>query len=208
MEEQSRRNEITAETKAMYQKLLEDIISLRERVKQRLSHKSSIVKSMSTSIENITKKLDSDLSFFETELRGIGEFETQKGISPGTEVALRPPGELDIILGKVLSYNAENGQYSIADVDDSKRYTITESLIYPLDMAETQKKLMKGEIVYAIYPDTTSFYPATVVQASRRSAMNAEPVVIVQFHGDADESGINYVSICYRKHLLISHSML
>lgn len=68
------------------QKMLDDIHSLRERVKQRLSHKISIVQNMSSTLENVTKKLDSDITVFETELRGVGEFETVKGISPNTEV--------------------------------------------------------------------------------------------------------------------------
>jgi hypothetical protein len=49
--------------------------------------------------------------------------------------------------------------------------------------------LLLGEEVLGVYPDTTSFYPAVVSQAPRRSSMNAEPSVTVQFHGDADETG-------------------
>ena len=33
-----------------------------------------------------------------------------------------------------------------------------------LDLPENSKKLSKGESVYAVYPDTTAFYPATVSQ--------------------------------------------
>lgn len=71
-------------------------------------------------------------------------------------MALHPPGETDIILGKVISYSSDTGVYNVADIDDSKRYVVSETLVYPLDTAESNKKLAKGEIVYAIYPDTTS----------------------------------------------------
>lgn len=53
-----------------------------------------------------------------------------------------------------------------------------------LDMLDQSRKLSKGESVYAVYPDTTAFYLATVAVAARRGVAGAEPVVAVQFHGD------------------------
>lgn len=55
--------------------------------------------------------------------------------------------------------------------------------------SNSQQRLTKGELVFALYPDTTSFYHAEVSQAPRRLSQGAEPSVIVQFTGDEDESG-------------------
>jgi len=51
-------------------------------------------------------------------------------------------------------------------------------------------KLAKGDEVFAIYPDTTSFYPA-VVSVPPRRAIAANTICHVQFNDDADESGLN-----------------
>ena len=106
------------------------------------------------------------------------------------------PTGFEVILGKVIYYHADIGMYDVADSDDSKRYHISEKNILPLDLAYSVKKLSKGEEVLAVYPDTTSFYPAIVVQAPKRNLNSSEPSVIVQYHGDEDEQGrIPYISI-------------
>lgn len=68
------------------QQKLDEIYALRDRIKERLTHKIVIVQNMTGEIDSIVRKLDSDLAFFETELRGCGEFDSAKGIPPGTEV--------------------------------------------------------------------------------------------------------------------------
>ena len=59
----------------------------------------------------------------------------------------------------------------MTDGDDSKRYHLPENQVAPLDMLSSQRRLAKGEEVLAIYPETTSFYPAYIVQAPRRTAL-------------------------------------
>lgn len=51
-------------------------------------------------------------------------------------------------------------------------------------------KLAKGDEVFAIYPDTTSFYPA-VVSIPPRRAIASNAICHVQFNDDADDSGLN-----------------
>jgi hypothetical protein len=97
--------------------------------------------------------------------------------------------EKSMILGRVICYRPDTGEYDILDVDDSKKYVLPERQVVVLDLQESQRKLTKGELVFALYPDTTSFYPAVVSHAPRRTAMGAEPSVIVQFSGDEDSSG-------------------
>ena len=105
-----------------------------------------------------------------------------------------------MILGRVINYRADTGEYDILDVDDSKKYTLPERQVVVLDLQESQRKLCKGETVFALYPDTTSFYPAVVSNAPRRTAMGAEPTVIVQFSGDEDASGKRFSIICNITH--------
>ena len=65
---------------------------------------------------------------------------------------------------RVISYHIDTGFYDIVDVDETKRYELPESQVILLDLPESSKKLSKGDSVYAVYPDTTAFYLATVSQ--------------------------------------------
>ena len=83
--------------------------------------------------------------------------------------------------------------------------------------------------VVAVYPDTTSFYPATVSQvlnfsyslslyelhitlfitkAPRRGAMGSEPSLTVQFHGDADEMGLTPHRTVPLKYVILSEQSI
>jgi hypothetical protein len=106
-----------------------------------------------------------------------------------TEAPADSLADKSMILGRVICYRPDTGEYDILDVDDSKKYVLPERQVVVLDLQESQRKLSKGETVFALYPDTTSFYPAVVSHAPRRTAMGAEPSVIVQFSGDEDASG-------------------
>lgn len=142
-------------------------------------------------LTKVTRKLDTDLAFFETDLRSCGDFDLVAGALPGSEVAFRPVlnGE-DLLLGRVILYYADIGCYDIADVDDSQRYHVPEPQVTVLDLVDSSRKLSKGDAVYAVYPDTTAFYLATVMAAPRRGVLGSEPVLTVQFAGDdADVTG-------------------
>jgi SAGA-associated factor 29 len=94
------------------------------------------------------------------------------------------------VLGQVISYRSELNVYEILDIDDHQRYMLPESQVLALGQADTQKKLSKGETVFALYPDTTIFYPATIIQVPKRSAKKSEAIVTVQIIGDEDADGI------------------
>ena len=115
-----------------------------------------------------------------------------KGADPGTDVAIQPSaGNNDIILGRVVSFNVENRYYDITDIDDTtKKYHLYETQVFFLDVAEVYKKLSKSDEIYAVYPDTTSFYPAVVVQGPKKVNAVGEVTLTVQFQGDADEHGV------------------
>lgn len=57
-----------------------------------------------------------------------------------------------------------------------------------LDLVDSSRRVSKGEPVYAVYPDTTAFYLATVAAAPRRGAVGAEQTLTVQFQGDEPDS--------------------
>jgi SGF29 tudor-like domain len=58
-------------------------------------------------------------------------------------------------------------------------------------LSGTIERLTKGDIVFAVYPDTTSFYQATVVQAPRKQGVGGQ-YVMVNFVDDSDEFGITH----------------
>lgn len=171
----------------------EFITNTYNRVKHRSSQKSSLAINMLKDLEKFIRKLDSDLVFFETELRGCGEFEQlAKGLEPGSEVAVKVSSSsstFEVILGRIIFFHSDIGVYDVADSDDSKRYQVSDKNVILLDLSTSVTKLSKGEEVLAVYPDTTSFYPAMVIQASKRNAHFTENSVTVQFHGDLNELG-------------------
>lgn len=72
----------------------------------------------------------------------------------------------------------------------------------------SELKLTRGDAVFAIYPDTTSFYPATVVQPPPRrttsgSANSVEPFCTVHFVDDSDEHGITHEKAVLMKHVML-----
>ena len=104
------------------------------------------------------------------------------------------PSETQLILCEVIAYRSELNSYDVRDIDDSQQFTVSEGQVYPLDQAENStKKLTKGENVYALYPDTTMFYPAVILQAPKRplqstGSLGLEPIVILQFLDDEDSA--------------------
>jgi SGF29 tudor-like domain len=177
--------------------MLQKIEKLRSRIRVRMVEKTSISRSMLSELDRFVRKLDTDLAFFESDLNNVGDLleQAKKGFEPGSDVAFKPtPASEDYILGRVIFYNVETDTYDIADADEtsSKRYHVGEKFVVLLDLDynPAHKKLAKGEAVMAVYPETTSFYPATVVQAPRKAPLGTEPTVVVQFNGDQDENGV------------------
>eukprot|EP00605_Chrysophyceae_sp_TOSAG23-4_P001075 GSChrysophyteH1.ASY1.ANO1.1180.1 assembled CDS len=192
-----------AENKVILVPVVDAVLDVHEaRIRARLSRKTSIVINLTATIKQIQTKLNSDLAFFETTLRSCGDFEKASGAMPGTDVAIRPSQSSDeMILGKVIVYYADIGAYDVADIENSKRYHLSEELVTVLDLRDiTNKRLSKGEVVYAVYPETTAFYLASVAQAPRRAPAGVEPVAQVQFQGDS-ENDVTPVRTVPLKHL-------
>lgn len=94
------------------------------------------------------------------------------------------PNSADWILAKILSYDKSSKVYTLSDEDvaEEKFYTIPSSRVIPLCKTLQFKR---GDTVYAVYPDTTSFYSATV------SAYKGN-FVMVHFRDDGDEFGVTH----------------
>ena len=61
--------------------------------------------------------------------------------------------------------------------------------------------LNRNDIIYAVYPDTTSFYQASVVEMTRNNK-GKDPLVLVQFKDDGDEHGITHAKAVPMKHVM------
>lgn len=77
-------------------------------------------------------------------------------------------------------------------------FNLSESQVVVLGRME---KLQRGDSVFAVYPDTTSFYPASVVQAPRKAGAG-DAIVTVNFVDDADEQGITHDKAVLLKHVM------
>jgi len=65
----------------------------------------------------------------------------------------------------------------------------------------TVERLSRGDVIYAVYPDTTSFYQATVVQPPRK-AQGGSHFVTVNFVDDSDEHGVTHEKAVLLKHVM------
>jgi hypothetical protein len=64
------------------------------------------------------------------------------------------------------------------------------------------KSLSRGDTVFAVYPDTTSFYQAIIVQVSRKVGGGGS-FVMVNFVDDSDENGITHDKAVLFKHIML-----
>ena len=129
--------------------LLKDIREKRSRCTQKNDEKIAIAEQTLDVLDSFVRKLDNDIGVFESILRSSGDFETT-GAPSGQEVAVRTDlFSGDWILAYVVDYNLDTGYYDVADADESKKYHLPESQVVVLNLATSQKKLSKGETVWA-----------------------------------------------------------
>jgi len=107
------------------------------------------------------------------------------------------PNSPDWILAKILSHDKVLKTYKLIDEDISSNqiYKIPEKQVVVLNK---ESKWNRGDVVYAVYPDTTSFYESTV--SSAPPSLNG--YVMVQFKDDWDANGVTH-----EKAVLLAHVM-
>ncbi len=107
------------------------------------------------------------------------------------------PDSPDWILAKIISHDKSTRMYTLSDEDvhSNQIYKISEKQVVPLKGTE-RNKWARGDVVYAVYPDTTSFYHATV------STPPFNGYVMVQFKDDWDANGVTH-----EKAVLVAHVM-
>eukprot|EP00010_Vexillifera_abyssalis_P009608 CAMPEP_0201548244 /NCGR_PEP_ID=MMETSP0173_2-20130828/4771_1 /ASSEMBLY_ACC=CAM_ASM_000268 /TAXON_ID=218659 /ORGANISM="Vexillifera sp., Strain DIVA3 564/2" /LENGTH=262 /DNA_ID=CAMNT_0047957561 /DNA_START=125 /DNA_END=913 /DNA_ORIENTATION=- len=124
--------------------------------------------------------------------------EQPRHLAIGSRVAakVRAPdsGETVWILASVVQYYRESNRYKVEDAEvdelelaqtDSIKYHIldpNEIIALPDASLGESVQFRKGESVLAMFPNTSSFYPATFVRRSRDT-------MLVQFEDDEDETG-------------------
>jgi hypothetical protein len=157
---------------------------------QKADEKIAIAQQALDRIDAVCQRLDHDLGAMELLLQNTGDFQSQetKTAKPNDLAACQITPESEWILAKVVTFDPQTGVYKLADedVESNKLFTLPESQVIILYAIE---KLRAGDSVYAVYPDTTSFYPATVVQAPRKAST---PFVTVNFVDDSDEFGVTH----------------
>lgn len=109
---------------------------------------------------------------------------------PGEQVAAKVPKPDDDgtwILGNVLSYDPLQQTYVIQDEDDVSRI-MNLSFFDVRKLLDNANHLRRGDVVLAVFPETTSFYRAVVAKNPKNTGSNCYEVV-VKFDDDEDESG-------------------
>mmetsp|Transcript_13953 Transcript_13953/g.33074 ORF Transcript_13953/g.33074 Transcript_13953/m.33074 type:complete len:275 (-) Transcript_13953:41-865(-) len=172
---------------------LSEISSKRRKAQQCVDEKVQIAEQACADCDIHIDRLDTELAKFEDFLRTSGEF-TSASAAPGDQVAAKNK-EDEWILARVQDYSIQTGTYVLVDEDDADAsFEVPEALTVLLD----GDRLSKGEEVFAVYPDTTSFYEGVVTSVPRRSAaLHAAPgsaahmalTCTVQFNDDVDETG-------------------
>mmetsp|Transcript_21429 Transcript_21429/g.62615 ORF Transcript_21429/g.62615 Transcript_21429/m.62615 type:complete len:584 (-) Transcript_21429:376-2127(-) len=175
---------------------------LRQDVRQRAEEKVAVAEQTYALVDETVKRLDRDLAKFEELLKGSGAFEaTTGGAKPNDLAAIQvTPNSQDWILAKVISQDQETGMYKLADedVESNKVYNLPESQVVVLGGVD---RLSRGDAIYAVYPDTTSFYQASVAHPPRKVS-GGESFVMVNFNDDADERGITHDKAVLMKHVM------
>jgi len=110
------------------------------------------------------------------------------------------PNSPDWILAKVIVHDEHTGLYNLSDedIESNKNFTLPEAQVVILGGVD---RLVRGDVIHAVYPDTTSFYQATVVQPPRKVS-GGESFVMVNFKDDGDENGITHDKAVLMKHVM------
>ena len=181
---------------------LAKIESLREDALQQAEEKVEIANQTLELVDNLCRKLDTDLKEMERSLlprnSGANDFANalSNAAAPNTgrgrgapkkddlAAVQEVPGSADWILAKVIHHDPQNGTFKLSDEDmeSNKVFNLPESQVIIL---ERMRNVRVGDVVFAVYPDTTSFYQGTIAQPPRKAA-GGGMFVMITFVDDED----------------------
>ena len=179
---------------------LSKIESLREDALQQAEEKVEIANQTLELMDNLCRKLDTDLKEMERSLltrNGGTDFHSAlnapsltigraRGAPKKDDLAAvqEVPGSPDWILAKVMVHDPQTGTFKLSDedIESKKIFNLPESQVIIL---ERMRNLRIGDAVFAVYPDTTSFYQGTIAQPPRKAA-GGGMFVMVTFVDDED----------------------
>lgn len=96
---------------------LSKIKSVQAECLQRAEEKVAISEQTYNLVDNICRRLDSDILEMEKLLLTTGEFQTPGAGNQGDLAAIQAPGSSDWILAKVVNYDPQTGMYRLSDED-------------------------------------------------------------------------------------------
>lgn len=168
---------------------------------QRAEEKVAIAEQTCNLVENICKRLDADLEEMKGQLQTTGEFQKPGAAKPNDLAAIQVvPGSPDWILAKVITHDAQTGMYQLSDEDSesNKIFNLPENQVVILGNLRSPSR---GDTVFAVYPDTTAFYQATIVQTARKVSGGGS-FVMVHFVDDSDEHGVTHDKAVLLQHVM------
>lgn len=203
----SRREVIIPTTEEMMELIshpeaLQAIRELEASAIQQADEKVAIASQTLALVDSIVKRLDADLEGMEKILQSTGDFQAPGMAKPDDLAAVQVSDGSDWILAKVISHDPNTGLYRLSDedVESSKIFNLPESQVVVLHEVDMIKR---GDIIFAVYPDTTAFYQATVVQAPRKGGGAGGSFVMVNFIDDSDEHGITHDKAVPIRHVML-----
>jgi hypothetical protein len=88
----------------------------------------------------------------------------------------------------VISYDIPRELYEVQDEDDTKRI-LKLSFHQVRRLEDSAIDINRGDRVMGVFPETTSFYRATVVKTPKLPATGSSMEVVIRFDDDEDETG-------------------
>ncbi|OEU14692.1 hypothetical protein FRACYDRAFT_188007 [Fragilariopsis cylindrus CCMP1102] len=195
---------------------LSQIESLRADSLQQAEEKVEIAKQTYKMIDNLYQKLDADLRQREMELslstRNGPDFHhhhpsnataTMNQGAPKLNdlAAIQVPGTSDWILAKVVTHDPKTGMFTLSDedVESNKVFNLPASSVIIL---ERMRNIRSGDVVFAVYPDTTSFYQGTIAQQPRKAAGGGMFVTITFLDDEDAATGETHDKAVLLKHVM------
>ncbi|GKY97391.1 hypothetical protein MPSEU_000697600 [Mayamaea pseudoterrestris] len=179
-----------------------EIKHLQEETMQKSDEKVSVAQQAYEMVDVTVQRLERDLEAMEKLLQSNGGFQTKVVGQINELAACQPTPGSEWILSKILGFDTATGLYTVADEDteSNKVFQLPEEQVILSGQIDSLKK---GDTIYAVYPETTSFYQATVVQAPRKTAAASNnALVTVHFFDDADEHGVTHEKQVLLKHVI------